>query len=186
MPPLVTQIGDGENGGVMMNEFPPMFMRVMADASGCKTPAMNATEYLEHLAAAGVSEEDFPEVRPVHQKRIWDRLEDQTGPEALALVIAQLRQEDNRFQQPTAEAGPPTSPGCAATTMCWTPWPKPRPCSPPKPRACRQTIPAIARLSFTCCSARQAASAIGDKERGPSTVGNFAGAPGRFLSRGKR
>ena len=27
VPPLVTQIADGENGGVMMNEFPPKFVR---------------------------------------------------------------------------------------------------------------------------------------------------------------
>jgi hypothetical protein len=26
VPPLVTQIADGENGGVMMNEFPGKFM----------------------------------------------------------------------------------------------------------------------------------------------------------------
>ncbi|MCX7935897.1 MAG: glycosyl hydrolase family 57, partial [Planctomycetota bacterium] len=34
VPPLVTQIGDGENGGVMMNEFPPAYLRGMAEASG--------------------------------------------------------------------------------------------------------------------------------------------------------
>jgi hypothetical protein len=97
VPQLVTQIGDGENGGVMMNEFPPMFMRVMADASGSPTPAMNATEYLEHLAAAGVSEEDLPMVRPIYQKRLWDRFGDTTDPAVLASVISLLRQEDNRF-----------------------------------------------------------------------------------------
>jgi hypothetical protein len=97
VPQLVTQIGDGENGGVMMNEFPPMFLRVMADASGSPTPAMNATEYLEHLAVAGVRAEDLPMVRPIFQKRIWDRFEEAAGPAALASVIAQLRQEDNRF-----------------------------------------------------------------------------------------
>ena len=29
VPPLVTQIADGENGGVMMNEFPPKYLDVM-------------------------------------------------------------------------------------------------------------------------------------------------------------
>ena len=29
--PLVTQIADGENGGVMMNEFPPKYMEVVSD-----------------------------------------------------------------------------------------------------------------------------------------------------------
>ena len=97
VPQLVTQIGDGENGGVMMNEFPPKFLQVMREASGSDTPPMNATEYLEHLAAAGVRDEDFPAVRPVLQKRIWDRFEDGTGPQRLALTIDQLRREDPRF-----------------------------------------------------------------------------------------
>ena len=30
VPPLVTQIADGENGGVMMNEFPPKFWKSCA------------------------------------------------------------------------------------------------------------------------------------------------------------
>lgn len=97
VPQLVTQIGDGENGGVMMNEFPPKFMQVMAEAVGSDTPAMNATEYLEHLAAAGVREDDFPAVRPAHQKRIWDRFGDGAGPERMAAVIDELRREDGRF-----------------------------------------------------------------------------------------
>jgi hypothetical protein len=36
-------------------------------------------------------------VRPIHQKRVWDRLGDQHGPAGLAAVIATLREEDNRF-----------------------------------------------------------------------------------------
>ena len=53
IPPLVTQIADGENGGVMMNEFPGKFMEVVRAASGSDVPLMNASEYLEHLFAAG-------------------------------------------------------------------------------------------------------------------------------------
>src|SRR5512142_1417854 len=71
-PPLVTQIADGENGGVMMNEFPGKYMEVMRECSGSNTPAMNATEYLEHLFAQGIKEEDLPVVQPICQKRIWD------------------------------------------------------------------------------------------------------------------
>jgi hypothetical protein len=97
VPPLVTQIGDGENGGVMMNEFPPMFLRVMADASKSPTPALNATEYLEHLEASGARLDALPMIRPIHQKRLWDRFTDASGPEALTKAIAQLRMEDNRF-----------------------------------------------------------------------------------------
>ena len=32
VPPLVTQVADGENGGVMMNEFPPSTSRSSANA----------------------------------------------------------------------------------------------------------------------------------------------------------
>jgi hypothetical protein len=50
VPPLVTQIADGENGGVMMNEFPPKYLVVMRECSGSLTPAVSVTEYLEVLA----------------------------------------------------------------------------------------------------------------------------------------
>ena len=54
VPPLVTQIADGENGGVMMNEFPPKYFDVVREYSGTQTPAMNVTEYLERLRSAGI------------------------------------------------------------------------------------------------------------------------------------
>ena len=37
VPPLVTQIADGENGGVMMNEFPPKYDEAVREASGSAT-----------------------------------------------------------------------------------------------------------------------------------------------------
>ncbi len=97
IPPLVTQIGDGENGGVMMNEFPPKFHDVVRECSGSETPVMNVTEYLEHLFAMGLTENDFPALQPVMQKRIWDRFKPDEGPERLAKVIDDLKREDNRF-----------------------------------------------------------------------------------------
>jgi hypothetical protein len=97
VPPLVTQIADGENGGVMMNEFPSKFMESMRQASGSETPAMNATEYLEHLFALGIKEADLPVVQPIQQKKIWDRVRPGDGPEKLAAAIEQLRKEDHRF-----------------------------------------------------------------------------------------
>jgi hypothetical protein len=97
VPPLVTQIADGENGGVMMNEFPPKFMDVMRECSGSDTPAMNVTEYLEHLFALGVHEKDLPTLQPVMQKRIWDRFKSGDGEDRLAQVIEQLKKEDHRF-----------------------------------------------------------------------------------------
>ncbi len=96
-PPLVTQIADGENGGVMMNEFPPKYMDVMREASGSDTPAVNVSEYLEYLDAVGVGEEHFPQIQPLMQKRIWERFQEPAGPEALEKVIEELRKQDGRF-----------------------------------------------------------------------------------------
>ncbi len=97
IPQIATQIADGENGGVMMNEFSPKYLDVMSQASGGPVPPINVGEYLEHLQAAGVTEEDFPVIQPVLQKRIWDRFKEGAGPEALAQLIRQLEKEDNRF-----------------------------------------------------------------------------------------
>jgi hypothetical protein len=97
VPPLVTQVADGENGGVMMNEFPPKYMECMRDSTGSDTPAMNATEYLEHLFGMGIKESDLPVIQPLMQKRIWDRMKPGAGPEKLAETIALLKKEDGRF-----------------------------------------------------------------------------------------
>src|SRR5205807_1822699 len=59
IPPLVTQIADGENGGVMMNEFPAKYFEVIRECSGSPTPIMNVTEYLERLLAKGIHSDEF-------------------------------------------------------------------------------------------------------------------------------
>jgi hypothetical protein len=97
VPPLVTQIADGENGGVMMNEFPPKFLEVAREATGSPTPMMNVSEYLDHLYALGLRESDFPVLQPIHQKRIWERFKGGDGEKRLAEVIEQLKKEDHRF-----------------------------------------------------------------------------------------
>ena len=97
VPQLVTQIGDGENGGVMMNEFPAAFLQAMRESSGSPTPPMNVTEHLEQLDAAGVAETDLPAVRPLFQRRIWSRFEEGAGPERLQETLDELRREDPRF-----------------------------------------------------------------------------------------
>jgi hypothetical protein len=94
---LVTQIADGENGGVMMNEFPPKYKDVMIESSGSTTPPVNVTEYLEYLNSLGVSEDDLPAIQPIMQHRIWQRFEPGAGPAALAEVVKQLAEEDDRF-----------------------------------------------------------------------------------------
>jgi hypothetical protein len=97
IPPVVTQIADGENGGVMMNEFPPKYLDVMAEASRSRNPPVNLTEYLEYLQSIGITEADFPAIQPVMQSRIWDRFTDGAGPEALGKLIEDLGKQDNRF-----------------------------------------------------------------------------------------
>ncbi len=97
IPPLVTQIADGENGGVMMNEFPAKYFEVIRECSGSGTPIMNVTEYLERLQSVGIHENDLPVIQPLFQARIWERMVPGDGPDRLAEVIKQLRAEDGRF-----------------------------------------------------------------------------------------
>jgi hypothetical protein len=102
IPPLVSQIADGENGGVMMNEFPPAFMqaheRIAAEQGGSpSTVAINGTEYLELLEAAGVSSQDCPRIQAVQQHRLWQRTGSAPTPAAVAAAIADLEAGDSSF-----------------------------------------------------------------------------------------
>lgn len=100
IPPLVTQIADGENGGVMMNEFPPAFLqahqRLAAAAKGGDgaTVALNGSEYLEGLAAAGVREGDYPLIQARHQHKLWQAVGDDVTPERVREAIRGLRSSD--------------------------------------------------------------------------------------------
>ncbi|OHB74585.1 MAG: glycosyl hydrolase family 57 [Planctomycetes bacterium RBG_16_55_9] len=97
VPSLVTQISDGENGGVMMNEFPGKYHEAMSESSGTPTPPVNVTEYLEYLDSLGVNEDSFPAIQPIMQHRIWEEFTDGAGPDALAEVIKQLEQQQSGF-----------------------------------------------------------------------------------------
>jgi len=126
VPPLVSQIADGENGGVMMNEFPQAFLqahRRVAEAGppqaepasspgDQRTLALNGSEYLDLLEAVGVGEEAFPMIQAVGQHRLWQHLgvtlpvsdpgtadlqDNGTSAEALATAIAELRQSTQGF-----------------------------------------------------------------------------------------
>lgn len=97
VPPMVTQISDGENGGVIMNEFPPKYLEVVRECSGTDVPMVNVTEYLEHLFALGVTERDLPALQPIGQKRIWDRLEPGSGSARLEKTIEALKRDDRAF-----------------------------------------------------------------------------------------
>jgi hypothetical protein len=97
VPPLVTQIADGENGGVMMNEFPPKYLEVVRECSGTPTPMVNVTEYLEQLFATGLRPGDLPVIQPLFQHRIWQQMTPGDGPDRLGDVVNQLRSDDDRF-----------------------------------------------------------------------------------------
>ena len=97
VPPLVTQIADGENGGVMMNEFPPKYVEAIRECSGGRTPAMNVSEYLGMVFRTGLRPADLPAIQPVRQHRIWQRMAPGDGPDRLAEVIAEVRAEADRF-----------------------------------------------------------------------------------------
>jgi len=101
VPSCVSQIADGENGGVMMNEFPrdyqPVWYEIRDQGEG-GTVGLNGTEYLELIEAAGVNPADYPQIQAVHQHKIWQRVNpDQATPEAVEGAIAELKQTDHQF-----------------------------------------------------------------------------------------
>ena len=101
VPALVSQIADGENGGVMMNEFPQAFIqahqRIAAEGGGAGTVAINGTEYLEMLEAVGVSASDFAPIQAVHQCKLWQRVGEPSSPQAVVAAIAELQADDPSF-----------------------------------------------------------------------------------------
>lgn len=97
VPPLVTQIADGENGGVMMNEFPPKFDDVITEASQSDTPLMHVSEYLEHLEAIGIDAEQFLPLQPLHQEKIWKQFTPGESRERLDVVIERLKHKQGDF-----------------------------------------------------------------------------------------
>lgn len=97
IPPLVTQIADGENGGVMMNEFPDAFTRAVYESSGSDTPLLNCTEYLELLYSMGIREDDFPVVQPIMQKKLFDASAPGSGSDRMQKAIETLTNEDSGF-----------------------------------------------------------------------------------------
>ncbi|MEL6384246.1 MAG: glycosyl hydrolase family 57 [Cyanobacteria bacterium J06626_18] len=103
VPPLVSQISDGENGGVMMNEFPSAFKRTWHEMRQHSSDRMGTvgcvgTEYLELLEAAGVRHEDLPTCQAAGQCRLWQQVGQTATPEAIQQAIAAIQQRDSSFQ----------------------------------------------------------------------------------------
>lgn len=103
IPALVTQIGDGENGGVMMNEFPDAFKQATykIQAEGgvkAEVVALNGTEYLELIEAAGCHPEDYPPCQAIGQHLIWERVDlNHCTPEAVEKAIQDAKKEHHNF-----------------------------------------------------------------------------------------
>jgi hypothetical protein len=99
VPCCVTQIADGENGGVMMNEFPRDFIPVWQEIARQEGVAgLNGTEYLELLDSMGVTEADYPTCQAVQQHKIWQRVApDEISPDKIEAAIADLRAGDPQF-----------------------------------------------------------------------------------------
>ena len=99
MPSLVTQIADGENGGVMMNEFPEAFRqahrRIRDDGNGCA--AINGSEYIELLEASGISSDLFPKIQAVQQHCLWQSVEGSLNPASVENAIERLRGRNDGF-----------------------------------------------------------------------------------------
>jgi hypothetical protein len=99
IPPLVTQIGDGENGGVMMNEFPSAFQRTWQEAAQNNSVAgMTGSEYLELMAVAGCQPTDYPACQAIGQHLIWQKVDaDRSTPAAVQQAIQDLQQAHPNF-----------------------------------------------------------------------------------------
>ena len=101
IPSLVSQIADGENGGVMMNEFPAAFIQahqtIASQVDPLSTVALNGTEYLELLEAAGVEASDYPKIQAIQQHKLWHNTDSPINPESIEAAISDLKETDPSF-----------------------------------------------------------------------------------------
>ncbi len=99
VPSLVSQIADGENGGVMMNEFPEAFRQanrqIRDNPNG--TVAINGSEYIEALERSGVNPSHFPTIQAVQQHRLWREAGDNATADGIQSAINRLSAADAGF-----------------------------------------------------------------------------------------
>jgi len=98
IPTCVTQIADGENGGVMMNEYPrdfsPLWHRIKSEP---ETVGFNGTEYLELIESNGISPDQYPICQAVQQHKIWNKIgKNKITPELMKTIISELK-SDSKF-----------------------------------------------------------------------------------------
>ena len=101
VPSLVTQIADGENGGVMMNEFPQAFIKAYKTigpiSNTSKTIAMNGSEYIDLVESLTTNKESYPVIQAIDQHKIWQKIMAPTTPTAVEKAITELKVEDQSF-----------------------------------------------------------------------------------------
>ena len=117
IPPLVTQIGDGENGGVMMNEFPSGYRQAIRQFGTEGVVNVNVTEYLEMIEQAGVKRAMLPACRPIHQGASV-RPHHEVGAGRPLTGPWRRSSGRSRTSRSTAARGPTTSAGWPATRTC--------------------------------------------------------------------
>ncbi len=101
IPTLVSHIADGENGGVMMNEFPQAFIqaykRIGPKTNIRHTIAMNGSEYLDLLETLNIDEDNYPLIQAVDQDKIWAKISGPITPSSVKNAINELKEEDQSF-----------------------------------------------------------------------------------------
>tara|TARA_B100000965_G_scaffold140359_1_gene116877 strand:- start:1267 stop:2727 length:1461 start_codon:yes stop_codon:yes gene_type:complete len=101
IPSLVLQIADGENGGVMMNEFPKAFIQAYKNIgpknNASPTIAMNGSEYLDFIKNSNISQEKYPVIQAVNQHKIWKKILGPITPTSTEKAITELKEEDQSF-----------------------------------------------------------------------------------------
>ncbi len=101
IPTLVSQIADGENGGVMMNEFPHAYIqaykRIGPKTNLSPTIAMNGSEYLDFLETLNIDEDNYPLIQGVDQEKIWGKISGPVTPTSVKKAINELKKEDQSF-----------------------------------------------------------------------------------------
>ncbi len=101
IPTLVSQIADGENGGVMMNEFPQAFIqaykKIGPKTNISPTIAMNGSEYLDFLETSNIDEDNYPLIQAINQHKIWEKVSGPITPTLVKKAINELKEEDQSF-----------------------------------------------------------------------------------------
>ncbi|KAI9034438.1 hypothetical protein DFJ74DRAFT_20185 [Hyaloraphidium curvatum] len=96
IPHFVFQISDGENGGVIMNEFVGKFEEVTKSQSPSSPPLVTISEYLDHVRSLGITLADLPACRPRFQGRIFNLVDSGKCP-TVAAAIEHLKGSDHAF-----------------------------------------------------------------------------------------